>query len=122
MGPRLMDRKTARRVVTRDGVVLNANLETGADSPGAEMEPKRMDDNPSSEDHVMSFMTYGGGVEMMTRKKTENDSSQGRNLMATVSEERMSLENDILPPYDAGDGSVSVDGDTKSPSGTMAGV
>lgn len=113
-----MDRKTARRFVTQDGVVLNANLETGGGSPGTESIAKGKESERGSDDHVMSFMTYGAGAKTRTRK-TQDDSAAGQTLMTTVSEESVSPKNEVLPPYDAGDGTVLVDRNTKSPSGTL---
>ena len=65
--------QTARRVVTRDGVVMGANLDrysTVRDPERGEMEMVmgKQGDGDAGRDHVMSFMTFGGSeVEMVRR-------------------------------------------------------
>ena len=69
----LTTRQTARRVVTRDGVVMGANLDrysTVRDPERGEMEMVmgKQGDGDAGRDHVMSFMTFGGSeVEMVRR-------------------------------------------------------
>ncbi|KAJ6117514.1 hypothetical protein N7512_007239 [Penicillium capsulatum] len=117
--PRLMDRKTARRVVTRDGIVLNANLDLETDSPVGESAVTEKENKRRSGDHVMSFMTYGENSDR-TRMGSSSDLASGRYyVMAGVAEENQGPENEVLPAYDVGEGDGSVDRDAKSPLGTL---
>ncbi|KAJ5886502.1 uncharacterized protein N7473_009176 [Penicillium subrubescens] len=63
-------RHTARRVVTRDGVVMGANLDrysTIRDPERGEVKGGKKSD--AGQEHVMSFMTFGGSeFEMVQRR------------------------------------------------------
>ena len=109
ISPRLMARETARRVVTREGVVLGANLE----SDEAEDRSKGKE-SVSPEDHVMSFMSYEGDLEAAAR-----DLSKDASATNAADEECASPRSDVPPAYEAGDGGFPVSRDLKTPAGTM---
>jgi hypothetical protein len=129
-----MSRATARRVITRDGVVLVANLDrySTVRDPERAGKGKRSVGDPGQE-HVMSFMTFGGSTHEIGRR---SGSSPGRvngsvsNGGESGSATRLKPETEIvlemvgaspvgeaLPAYEAG--GVSLKGDDKSPAGTM---
>ncbi|KAJ5153028.1 uncharacterized protein N7482_009506 [Penicillium canariense] len=122
----LVSRNNARRVVTRDGVVMGANLDrysTVHDTDHGEKGKK----NDKPQEHVMSFMTFGGTeFEMVQRGRSGQRHGSGRNGRETatalqsvpstgVEEDCSSRMDDAPPAYDAG--GVSPKQDEKSPIG-----
>lgn len=132
----LMSRATARRVITRDGVVLVANLDrySTVRDPERGGKEKRSVGDPGQE-HVMSFMTFGGSTHEIGQR---SGSSPGR-VNGSVSDggesgsaTRLKPETEIvlemvgaspvgeaLPAYEAGGVSLKGDDNDKSPAGTM---
>ncbi|KAJ5885036.1 hypothetical protein N7495_009546 [Penicillium taxi] len=116
MSPRLMSRQTARRVLTTEGVVLGATLDSH-DSAEQDhiLNPNRL----NTADHVMSFMDY----ELVTRSAaglSTETSTEGQTIptLTTLEEDPLSPLGDAPPAYNA-EGAVSQVRDTKSPHGTL---
>lgn len=125
----LTTRQTARRVVTRDGVVMGANLDrysTVRDPERGKMgEMGKLGDGHVERDHVMSFMTFGGS-EVETVRRDEGNSLGTGNMVtrAVPQSQTRTLEGagaspvgEAPPAYEAA--GVSPKQDDKSPLGTM---
>ncbi|KAJ5377691.1 uncharacterized protein N7496_005100 [Penicillium cataractarum] len=127
----LITRATARRVVTRDGVVMGANLDRYSTIRDPERGGKEKGEkSDSGQDHVMSFMTFGGSeVEMVQRVPSSGQvnglvGNAGENVNAqrlvsgnVLQDVGASPIREAPPAYDAG--GVSPKQDEKSPSGTI---
>ncbi|CEJ56966.1 hypothetical protein PMG11_05677 [Penicillium brasilianum] len=126
----LTSRTTARRVVTRSGVVMGANLDrysTGRDLEHAERGKK----SDSGQEHVMSFMTFGGNeFEMVQRRGSSPGQVNGSVSIAGGNVRGQSLVSEVVPqevgaspigeaPPAYAAGGVSPRQDEKSPSGTI---
>lgn len=81
----LTSRHTARRVVTRDGVVMGANLDrysTVRDPEYGEVKGGKKSD--SGQEHVMSFMTFGGSEFEMVLRRGFGSPGQGNGGSGSV--------------------------------------
>ncbi|KAJ5594423.1 uncharacterized protein N7459_000631 [Penicillium hispanicum] len=129
MSPRLMARNTARQVVTADGVVLGANLDRfsgGKDKDEEDQDRDRVKGKRRSQDpenHVMSFMTYQGDLEMKDRAGDRQREGAGVSravpALTVLEEAPFTPSSDVPPAYESGDARFSFERDEKSPSGTM---
>ncbi|KAJ5894318.1 hypothetical protein N7495_006009 [Penicillium taxi] len=116
MSPRLMSRRTARRLFTTDGIVLGATLDS---HDSAEQDHILNINRLNIADHVMRFMDY----EPVTRSAaglSTKTSTEGQTIptLTTLEEDPLSPLGDAPSAYNA-EGKILRVRDTKSSHGTL---